>query len=92
MSKPNILVKKKRNEHSDNTSNTSNTNNLVSKNYSKPMIPCSNKDKHQSFLSSGPFKYIDTNNDDEPLIRSSKRRNRQEDDIHNVNNKSENIN
>lgn len=80
-SKPNILVKKKRNESSDNISNISGSSNNVSKIKSKPSKPMSNKNKTPGFLSSGPFKNIDVENENEPLIKTSSRRRPDVDEI-----------
>lgn len=79
-SKPNILVKK-RNESSDNASNTSSRGGMMSKNIPKPNIPSSNHNKKNSFMSNGPFRHIDTSNDNEPLIKTGSSRRRVDEDF-----------
>jgi hypothetical protein len=91
MTKPNILVRNRRNESSDNISNTSNTSSMVGRGVPKPTIPLSNKSSKPSFLNSGPFKHLDTSNENEPLIKSSSRR-RAEDYPENYSQQTENLN
>lgn len=74
MTKPNILVRNRRNESSDNISNASNTSSMIGRNIPKPSVPLSNKSSKPSFLNSGPFKHLDTSNENEPLIKTSSRR------------------
>lgn len=72
-SKPNILVKnKKRNESSDNISNISGTSSNAQRR--KASASGFNVNKKPSFISNGPFKNVDIDNNDEPLIKPISRR------------------
>lgn len=66
------MKNKKRNESSDNISNVSGTSSNAQRR--KASGSGSNFNKRPNFLSNGPFKNVDMDNNDEPLIKPSSRR------------------